>query len=185
MIIKKSDLVLVKELQPATQPFNFDGETDASAMANLMTARMKEIGVIGLSANQVGVNARMFVMGIDDLHFEIFNPKVNSVSEDEEAVVEGTIMYPGVHVIVRRPKSINVTFTNKLGEEITTDLTGLTSRIFLHEMDSLDGVTLKDKVSKLKWDLATKRNKNKKEKIIKKHVKQQLINIQKEIDANT
>ena len=63
-MIKKSDLTLVRNNAPIlhTPPdlFNFDGDIDAEMFGNVLIDRMLELGGVGLSANQVGVNARVF-----------------------------------------------------------------------------------------------------------------------------
>jgi peptide deformylase len=120
-------------------------------------------------------------MGIDDAVMEIFNPKITAYSEVEESVIEGTIHYPGVQVMVKRPVIIQAEYQNKKGEEIKDTFTGLSSRIFQHHFDLLQGLTIKDKVSKLKWDLASKRYNNKKNKFIKQQVQKKLLEIKKDL----
>jgi peptide deformylase len=76
--------------------------------------------------------------------------------------------------MVKRPILIFVEYQNKKGEKVKTTLTGLSSRIFQHHFDLLQGLTIKDKVSRLKWDLASKRYNNKKNKFIKTQVQKKL-----------
>ena len=183
MIIKKSDLQFVTELVAATDDFDFNGDTDSKMMTNLLFDKLKDLKVIGLTANQVGVNQRVFVIGMEDTKLVFFNPKINSYSEDTITLPEGTAMYPGIHVQVKRPESIDVTFQDMDGKVINTKLSGITARIFQHNFDNLNGLTLKDTVSKLKWDTAAKRYKNKKTKFIKQQVQKKLVEIQKEVQA--
>ena len=75
-------------------------------------------------------------------------------------------------------------YFNEKGEEQTVEYIGLTARIFLHEYDHMQGITLKHKASKLKWDLASGRKAKRTKKIVQKHVQKQLQNIQKQIDQN-
>jgi peptide deformylase len=183
MIIKKSQLIFNNDIF-VPEKFIFDGDPDTNMLTNLMVERMRELGTIGLTAPQVSLKFNMFVMGIDDAVMEVFNPKITKYFEDEESVIEGTIHYPGVQVMVKRPITILVEYQNKKGEEVKDTLTGLSSRIFQHHFDLLIGLTIKDKVSKLKWKLASKRFNNKKNKFIKHQVQKKLLEIKKEIQQN-
>ncbi len=42
-------------------------------------------------------------------------------------------------------------------EKQTVKISGYSAKCFLHEWDHLQGVTFKDRVSKLKWDMANKK----------------------------
>lgn len=184
-MIKKSDLKLVKQdseilLNPPKR-FDFEGEIDAEMLSNMMIDRMRELGGVGLSANQVGVDTKMFVMGVGENTYSIFNPEIVSTSKEEISLDEGCLSFPGIYIKVTRPVSVNVRFQNVKGERREETLTGLTARIFLHEYDHMMGFTFKERVSKLKWDLAYNRMVKRTKKIIRKGVQKQLINIANQI----
>lgn len=186
-MIKKSELNLVKFNDPilskVPNPFVFNGDIDAEMFSNILVDRMKELGGIGLSATQVGVNVAVFAMGINDVNMVVFNPKIIGTSKEEISVDEGCLSYPGVYVKVKRPINIEVEFQNAKGETERKTLTGLSSRIFQHEYDHMQGKTMKDQVSKLKWDLAFNRMIKRTKKIIRKGVQQQLLDIQKQTET--
>ena len=187
MIIKKSELKILpaNELnQGFASKFNFD-EIDASMLTNVMFDRMNEMGGAALSAPQVGLNMCMFVMGIDQVRIEVFNPTIVSYSKEEELMNEGSLTFPGILVIVKRPIAITVEYYNKNGELQQNEFKGLTARIFQHAFDHLQGTTMKDKVSKLKWDLATKRLNNYKQKLVKKYTQKKLLEIKKVMEEQT
>ena len=188
MIIKKSELKVVAPddivLCSPPSEWDFVAEPDGSMFANLMFERMKELGGVGLSANQLGVNVKMFVMGIGELRISVFNPSIVSTSAEETVGIEGCITFPGIYVNMARPSSVTAKYFNEKGEEQTVEYIGLTARIFLHEYDHMQGITLKHKASKLKWDLASGRKTKRTKKIVQKHVQKQLQNIQKQIDQN-
>ena len=184
MIIKKSQLKLVPANDLAktkTSMFSFQ-DVDAPMLTNVMLDRMAEMGGVALSAPQVGLDMSMFVMGINDAKIEVFNPKIISSSSDTELMNEGSLTYPGVLVIVKRPKSILVEYYNKNGQIQQNEFHGLTARIFQHAYDHLQGISIREKVSKLKWDMATKRFDNYKQKLVKKYTQKKLLEIKKEID---
>jgi len=117
MIIKKSELKILpaNELnQGFASKFNFE-EEDALMLTNIMLDRMTEMGGVALSAPQVGLNMCMFVMGIDQARIEVFNPTIVSYSKEETLMNEGSLSFPGISVIVKRPASITVEYFNKKG----------------------------------------------------------------------
>ena len=187
MIIKKSELKILpaNELyQGFASKFNFE-EEDATMLTNIMLDRMTEMGGVALSAPQVGLDMCMFVMGIDQARVEVFNPTIISYSKEEALMNEGSLTFPGILVIVKRPVSITVEYYNKKGEQQQVEFQGLTARIFQHAFDHLQGTTIKDKVSKLKWELATKRLNNYKQKLVKKYTQKKLLEIKKAMKEQT
>jgi len=191
MIIKKSELKLVPANEhPLSIADNVDfSKIDASMLTNVMLDRMVEMGGVALSAPQVGLDMSMFVMGIDQARIEVFNPSIISYSKEETLMNEGSLTYPGISVIVKRPVSITVQYYNKNNEIQHNEFQGLTARIFQHAFDHLQGTTIKERVSKLKWDMATKRLNNYKQKLVKKYTQKKLLEIKKamgeQINGNT
>ena len=187
MIIKKSDIKLkpANELsQGFASKFNFE-EVDAPMLTNVMMDRMTEMGGAALSAPQVGLDMSMFVMGVNQSKIEVFNPTIISYSKEEMLMNEGSLSFPGILVIIKRPESIVVEYYNKNGELQQNEFQGLTARIFQHAFDHLQGTTIRDKVSKLKWDLATKRLNNYKQKLVKKYTQKKLFEIKKAMEEQT
>ena len=187
MIIKKSELKLTLANELSRSPsskFNF-ADVDAEMLTNIMFDRMNEMGGAALSAPQVGLDMCMFVMGIDQAKIEVFNPTIVSYSKEEALMNEGSLTFPGILVIVKRPIAITVEYYNKNGEKQQNEFQGLTARIFQHAFDHLQGTTIKEKVSKLKWDMASKRLDNYKQKLVKKYTQRKLFEIKKAIEEQT
>ena len=187
MIIKKSDLKIIPADQLSkgfASKFNFE-DIDASMLTNIMLDRMTEMGGVALSAPQVGLNICMFVMGIDQARIEVFNPTIVSYSKDEALMNEGSLSFPGMLVVVKRPTTVTVEYYNKKGEPQQNEFQGLTARIFQHAFDHLQGTSIKEKVSKLKWELATKRLNNYKQKLVKKYTQKKLLDIKKSMEEQT
>jgi peptide deformylase len=187
MIIKKSELKLVPANEhPLSIADDVDfSKIDASMLTNIMLDRMTEMGGVALSAPQVGLDMSMFVMGIDQARIEVFNPTIISYSKEETLMNEGSLTYPGISVIVKRPASITVQYYNKNNEIQHNEFQGLTARIFQHAFDHLQGTTIKERVSKLKWDMATKRLNNYKQKLVKKYTQKKLLEIKKAMEEQT
>jgi peptide deformylase len=117
---------------------------------------------IGLAANQVGVRARVFVMGHRSNQEEgmaFFNPVVVANTDDMDDLEEGCLSFPGIFVNIKRPKAIKARWQNSKGEVMEGEFRGYECKCFLHELDHLEGVVFKDRVSTLKWAMGVKKSK--------------------------
>lgn len=165
MIVRKSELKLIPDSDPVLHkkpaPYDFEKNGDtATLFANVLYEKMKEFGGVGLSANQVGIDTAVFVIGVEEVRIDVFNPEVVA-TYGESDYNEGCLSYMGVYLSLKRPERIEVKFQNASGEWQERIYTGLTARIFLHEYDHMQGKTMKDLVSPLKWALAAKKGKKK------------------------
>ena len=141
-------------------------ELNREEIKNNLTETMQAYEGIGLSANQIGILERVFVM-YDTTTLEMpdkeviacFNPKIVSESTNKVLINEGCLTYPGLWIKVSRPESIGVEYEDENGEVIKDNLSGLQCRIFQHEYDHMEGSDFTKKVSKLKLDLALKKQK--------------------------
>ena len=113
---------------------------------------------IGLSANQVEFDGQVFVMGDKEDNATIcINPQILQHTEETVQDMEGCLSFPGIYVNVTRPKEILAEWYDENLEKQTVKISGYSAKCFLHEWDHLQGVTFKDRVSKLKWDMANKK----------------------------
>lgn len=172
MFVRKDNLKLVPSNDPILklQPEMYDFEkygNSAEMLANVLFEKMEEYGGVGLSANQVGLNVRVFVIGAGESKIPFFNPEIISMSNEQENYEEGCLSFPGVKIKLTRPASVTITFLNAKRQRFTETFSGLTARIILHEYDHMQGLTMRDHVSKLKWDLALKKKKRYNDKLAK------------------
>ncbi|MDZ7797806.1 MAG: peptide deformylase [Candidatus Marinimicrobia bacterium] len=101
---------------------------------------------VGLSANQVGVDKRFFIMG--EAAFEgarpdavcHFNPVTPHASEEKWDYEEGCLSVPGIREEVERPLTITVRYMDIKGKEHEETLSDLPARVFQHEFDHINGV---------------------------------------------
>ena len=147
-------------------------DLDREKVESQLIDSMKHYQGIGLSANQVGIMERVFVMYSDVKKGEIiscFNPKIITQSDTEVVIDEGCLSYPGLWLKVKRPDGIEVEYEDKNGELQSKAMFGLECRIFLHEYDHMEGTDFTKKVSKIKLDRAKKRQSKmlKKSKLLK------------------
>lgn len=144
--------------------FNF---LNAEEVSKQMISVMLDEGGIGLSANQVGIDAQIFVMKTHLLEtntiLTIINPELVEVSNEVEIMPEGCLSHPDLYLTVKRPKHIVAKYLDTSAQECIIELIDIDARCFLHEFDHLQGIEFTDRVSKLKLDRA-KKKKDKKRK---------------------
>lgn len=113
---------------------------------------------VGLSANQVGLPYRVFVIKSNPI-IACFNPYVVDDGEEELSLEEGCLSYPDLFIKIKRKKTIKVRYTEPSGQTNTRVFDGLTARIFLHEYDHLNGVNFIDRATPLHKEMAFKKRK--------------------------
>ena len=97
---------------------------------------------VGLSANQIGISERVFVMIRDIEYNEIivcFNPRIIKTYKEEVEMEEGCLSYPDLYLNISRPKKIIVKYEDVDKKTHKLKLDGLASRIFQHEYDHMEG----------------------------------------------
>lgn len=143
--------------------FDFSNPTvDPIQLEKDMLETMYEYDGIGLSANQVGIRARVFVMGHRDnpeAGMAFFNPVVLENTSEIEDLEEGCLSFPGIFVKIKRPTAIKARWQNSRGEVMEGTFEGYECKCFLHELDHLEGIVFKDRVSSLKWSMGSKKSK--------------------------
>jgi peptide deformylase len=120
---------------------------------------------IGLAATQVGLPLRVFVMGhkgTPELAQAFFNPLVVATTDTIEDLEEGCLSFPGIYVNIKRPTAIKARWQTSTGEWQESEFDGYNCKCFLHELDHLEGIVFKDRISPLKWAMAVKKLKNRK-----------------------
>ena len=167
---------LLKFTDPALRnlPTTFDFDTqNAQELADTLWEECRRLHGLGLSANQVGIDAKVFVMGTDDDNRKnIFNPQVISVSKETELAKEGCLSYPGLWLSVKRPKEVTLSYQTVDGTHVVETFIGLQARIAQHEFDHMEGLNFSDHVSQLKLDMALKSLNKRAKRYIRKYVKQ-------------
>jgi peptide deformylase len=157
-ILKFPDPIL-RERMPE---FDFNNPSlDPKQLEKDMIETMLANDGIGLSANQVGIKARVFVMGHRDnpeVAQAFFNPVIVANTEAVVDMEEGCLSFPGVYVNIKRPTAVRARWQNSRGEFEESEFDGYNCKCFLHELDHLEGIVFQDRVSALKWALAVKKS---------------------------
>lgn len=116
--------------------------------ASSLVETCKKHSGLGLSANQCGFEYRVFVMGSGDNFISCFNPKIVS-SEGETHMAEGCLSFPLLELKITRPKRIVVEYQDWNGQKHTSTFDGITARVFLHELDHMNGIVYTSRVKPL------------------------------------
>jgi peptide deformylase len=148
-------------LEKQVVPFNFD-TMDADKISKQMIEMMLKYKGVGLASNQVGIDGQIFVMG-EENPITVINPMVTEVGTEKIEMEEGCLSFPGLYMKVKRPSVVSVQYLDTKQKECIIKLEGFHARVFLHEFDHLQGITFDQRVSKLRLEMAKK----KQEKLLK------------------
>ena len=147
-----------KVLREPPPEFDFENPPeDPKEIESKMSEAMERFGGIGLSANQVGLPYKVFVMKTADKGNVCFwNPKLLKVSQETDLMKEGCLSFPDLYLMIKRPKVCELKYQDVEGNEKVLLLEGLAARCVQHELDHLNGVLFVQRASRLKLERALK-----------------------------
>jgi len=80
---------------------------------------------------------------LDPKDFDVFiNPQLKSETLAKSYGWERCLSFPGLRCMVKRPQAIRVSYLDREGDEIEKDYEGFQARVFLHELDHVNGTTM-------------------------------------------
>jgi len=129
---------------------------EIALQAARMLDLMHEQEGLGLAAPQVALAIRMIVMTFDPDRMPgeeaadvvAINPVIVETSGTADGR-EGCLSFPELFQKVRRPKTIRAQAYNLKGELFEMKCSDLAARLWLHEIDHLDGILFIDKMGPL------------------------------------
>lgn len=162
-IIREGDPVLRSITEPVQLPLQEEDREVLQCMMQFlknsqdpeMSAKYKLRSGIGLSANQIGVPRRMFVMYLKDdkggiVEHTWVNPKIISHSLAMVYLPESegclSVDRP-VHGFVPRYETVKVKGYDLSGKEVVLKFKGYQAIVIQHEMDHLDGIMFYDRIN--------------------------------------
>lgn len=162
-IVREGDPVLREVTEPVQLPLQAEDRGALQSMMQFlknsqdaeMSAKYKLRSGVGLSANQIGLAKRMFVMYLKDdngknVEYTWVNPKIISHSMAMVYLPESegclSVDRP-VHGFVPRYESVKVRGFDLNGEVVTQKFKGYQAIIIQHEMDHLDGMMFYDRIN--------------------------------------
>ena len=140
---------MILELTPNTHPILHERvkpcskDLDRPEMSRILKENMIHYGGVGLSANQIGIGERVFVMMLNmetEETITCFNPRIIKRYDDNVWFEEGCLSFPDEIINVERPDRIIVKYEDEDKKEHKIKLSGMASRVFQHEFDHLEGI---------------------------------------------
>jgi len=148
-------------LRTPPEVFDFENPPESPELiAQKMSEAMDKFGGMGLSANQVGLPYRMFVMKTmidgEAVNKPYFNPELLRVSQETDLMKEGCLSFPDLYLMIKRSSTIELKYQDVEGKEHTVMLEGIGARCVQHEVDHLNGIIFLQRASRLKIERAMK-----------------------------
>jgi len=138
------------------EPIDID-TVDLAGIEKRMIKIMEAHNGIGISANQVGFDRRVVIIKPYGLSaFAMFNPKIIS-GKDTTQDREGCLSFPELFLPINRYNEVAVEYIDKNKKTCIMLFKEYDAKCVQHELDHLDGICFTTKVSKLKLDLARKK----------------------------
>ena len=153
-LVKHPNPILAQE----AENWDFENHVNAAVIEREMLELMKISNGRGLAGNQVGLLRRVFVMKLEDgRELGCFNPWILYGDNNFVHGEEGCLSFPNLWLKVPRHNKITAMYLDNTGKHCIIELEGIDARCFQHELDHLNGVCFTDGISKLKLDLALKK----------------------------
>ena len=145
---------MILELTPNTHPILHEKMKSCSEDLNrleisrILKENMVHYEGIGLSANQIGISERVFVMMLNvetEETITCFNPRIVKRYEENIWFEEGCLSFPDEIINIQRPNRIVVKYEDEDKKDHKIKLDGLAARVFLHEYDHLQGIVFTER----------------------------------------
>ncbi len=134
--------------------------TDIAQLVDDMINTMYEDDGIGLSANQVGKDLSLAIIGKDAVDSEndlvIINPKIIKYSDEKTTEEEGCLSIPDIKEKVVRSQNIILEYQDMNLNTHTQMFSDFPARVIQHETDHLNGVFFTDRISFIRKKLLNK-----------------------------
>ena len=145
---------MILELTPNTHPILHERvkpcsrDLDRQKMSRILRENMIHYGGVGLSANQIGIGERVFIMVLNmetEETITCFNPRIIKRYDDNVWCEEGCLSFPDEIINVERPDRIVVKYEDEDNKDHKIKLSGMAARVFLHEFDHLEGIVFTER----------------------------------------
>ena len=145
---------MILQLTPNTHPILHERVKPCSKdlnrpeMSRILKENMLHYEGVGLSANQIGIGERVFIMMLNmetEETITCFNPRIIKRYENDVWCEEGCLSFPDEIVNIQRPDRIVVKYEDEDGKDHKIKLSGMAARVFLHEFDHLEGIVFTER----------------------------------------
>lgn len=135
-----------------------------------MIATLYAADGIGLAAPQLDIRQRLIVLDLGDINAKgerrdatvkrpkfLINPKITWKSPETRTILEGCLSLPGLWGEVERPATVRFSYTDRDGQVVEEEASGLMAACVQHEIDHLNGVVFPQRMSRLRQDMMMKK----------------------------
>ncbi len=145
---------MILQLTPNTHPILHERvkpcskDLDRPEISRILKENMTHYGGVGLSANQIGIGERVFIMMLNmetEETITCFNPRIIKRYDDNVWFEEGCLSFPDEIINVERPDRIIVKYEDEDKKDHKIKLSGMAARVFLHEFDHLEGIVFTER----------------------------------------
>ena len=145
---------MILQLTPNTHPILHERVKPCSKdlnrpeMSRILKENMLHYEGVGLSANQIGIDERVFIMMLNmetEETITCFNPRIIKRYDDNVWCEEGCLSFPDEIINVQRPDRIVIKYEDEDKKDHKIKLSGMAARVFLHEFDHLEGIVFTER----------------------------------------
>ena len=145
---------MILQLTPNTHPILHERvkpcskDLDRPEMSRILKENMIHYGGVGLSANQIGIDERVFIMVLNmetEETITCFNPRIIKRYDDNVWCEEGCLSFPDKIININRPDRVVVKYEDEDKKDHKIKLSGMAARVFLHEFDHLEGIVFTER----------------------------------------
>ena len=145
---------MILKLTPNTHPILHERvkpcskNLDRREMSRILKENMMHYEGVGLSANQIGIGERVFIMMLNmetEETITCFNPRIIKRYDDNVWCEEGCLSFPDEIINVKRPDRIIVKYEDEDKKDHKIKLSGMAARVFLHEFYHLEGIVFTER----------------------------------------
>lgn len=140
IVDKPEELSFLRKISKPVDEFN----ARLGELLDDMKDTMKKADGAGLSAVQVGILKRVFIILSKDGVVEFVNPQILEASGECPIMEEGCLSIPGRYGRVKRPNKVVIKAQDRFGNEFIKTFTGFEAKAVAHENDHLDGILYTD-----------------------------------------
>ena len=136
-LIPNTHPILHERVKPCSK------DLDRREMSRILKENMFHYEGIGLSANQIGISERVFIMVLNmetEETITCFNPRIIKRYDENVYFEEGCLSFPDEIINVERPDRIVVKYEDEDKKDHKIKLDGFAARVFQHEYDHLNGI---------------------------------------------
>ena len=134
--------ILHEKVKPCSE------DLDRREISRILKENMIYYEGIGLSANQIGIGERVFIMMLNietEETITCFNPRIIKRYDDNVWCEEGCLSFPDETINIQRPNRIVIKYEDEDKKDHKIKLDGLAARVFLHEFDHLEGIVFTER----------------------------------------